>query len=491
VTPAAREFAFRSAAELARLVAAREVSPVELVEASIARIEERNPALNAFVFTDFDHAREAAKTAEQAVTSGAELGPLHGVPTAIKDLFDARPGWISTFGGVPSLASYRADWYCTWAERMEAAGAILLGKTNAPVLGFRAVCDNSLFGPSRNPFDETRNTGGSSGGSAAAVADGLVSFAEGTDAGGSVRIPAAWCNLVGYKPSAGRVPVVMRPNGFGAVTPFIHEGLLTRTVEDVVLGLRALTGYDPRDPFCLDERPDYRGALDGDLRGMRVAYSPNFDVHAVDPQIAEVVRRSVRLLEAAGASVDEVSVGIRRDQRELSELWCRMGARLTLPAVLAFREQGVDLLDGDDLPAPLRFWLDQVAAESPLAQVADAVVRTEIFDAIQGTLATYDLIVTPTVGALPVPNGERGQTLGPAEIDGVAVDPSIGWTLTYMINFTGHPSVSVPVGLIDGLPVGMQIVGRRYSDGDVLRASAAVEQHQPWAGWYPASPKPT
>lgn len=483
---APHEFAFRSAVDLARVVAAREVSPVELVDACIARIEARNPSLNAFVFTDFEHARRAAREAESAVVAGAELGPFHGVPTAIKDLFDARPGWVSTFGGIPSLRGFKADWYCLWAERMEAAGAILLGKTNSPVFGFRAVCDNALFGPSRNPFDESRNTGGSSGGAGAAVADGLVPFAEGTDAGGSVRIPAAWCNLFGYKPAAGRVPVVMRPNMFGTIAPFVHEGLLTRTVEDAVIGLRALQGYDPRDPFSLDERPEFAGVLDGDLRGMRIAYSPNLDVHAVDPRIAEVVRDALRHLEDAGAHVEQVTLGIHRDQRELSDVWCRFGARLTLPAVLGMQAQGLDLLAGDDIPAPLRFWLDQVAVESPLASVEDSVVRTEVYDALQATLAEYDLIVSPTVGALPVSNGPRGETMGPSEVDGVAVDPSIGWVLTYLINFTGHPAASVPVGLADGLPVGMQVIGRRYADGDVLRAGRAVEQRVPWATWYPA-----
>jgi len=486
----AHELAFTSAAELARLIATRQLSPVELVDACISRIEERNPSLNAFVFTDFDHARAAAREAQSAVVSGAELGPLHGVPTAIKDLFDFKPGWVSTFGGVPALKDFVANEYCLWAERMEAAGAILLGKTNSPVFGFRAICDNSLFGATSNLFDETRNTGGSSGGSGAAVADGLVPFAEGSDAGGSVRIPAAWCNLFGYKASAGRVPVVMRPNAFG-MSPFVHEGLLTRTIEDAAIGLQVLAGYDPRDPFCLTESPDYSGVLDGDLRGMRIAYSPNFDVQAVDPRISALVESSLRHFEDAGAHVEHVRVGITRDQHELSDVWCRLGARLTLPAVYGFQAQGLDLMAGDDIPASLRYWLDDVANESPMASIQDGIVRTEIFDAIQAVLGNYDLLVTPTVGALPVPNGARGETLGPSEVNGVAVDPSIGWTLTYLINFTGHPAASVPAGLIDGLPAGLQIIGRRHADGDVLRASTAIEQRQPWMSWYPAMQLPT
>ena len=153
-----------------------------------------------------------------------------------------------------------ASWHCVFAERIEKAGAILLGKTNSPTMGLRGTCDNYLFGPTRNPFDVRKNAGGSSGGSAAAVADGLVPFAEGTDAGGSIRIPAAWCNVVGFKASFGRVPVVMRPNAFAGDTPFVFEGPISRTVEDAALALNALAGYDPRDPFAIETNEDFLAA---------------------------------------------------------------------------------------------------------------------------------------------------------------------------------------------------------------------------------------
>ena len=174
------------------------------------------------------------------------------MPSAIKDLFDFKPGWPFTFGGVRAMSDCVARWHCVFAERIEKAGAILLGKTNSPTMGLRGTCDNYLFGPTRNPFDVRKNSGGSSGGSAAAVADGLVPFAEGTDAGGSIRIPAAWCNVVGFKASFGRVPVVMRPNAFAGDTPFVFEGPISRSVEDAALALTALAGYDPRDPFSIE-----------------------------------------------------------------------------------------------------------------------------------------------------------------------------------------------------------------------------------------------
>jgi amidase/aspartyl-tRNA(Asn)/glutamyl-tRNA(Gln) amidotransferase subunit A len=198
------DLAYASATELAAAVRTRALSPVEIVDHFLERIETRNPSLNAFVYVAAEEARENARRAEKAVTDGDQLGPLHGVPTALKDLFDFHPGWPSTFGGIRALRDNVVDAHCTYAERMKAAGAILLGKTNSPVMGFRGTCDNPLFGPTRNPFDTSRNSGGSSGGSAAAVADGLLPLSEGTDGGGSVRIPASWCGVVGYRSS--RVP---------------------------------------------------------------------------------------------------------------------------------------------------------------------------------------------------------------------------------------------------------------------------------------------
>ncbi len=245
------------AVEMARLIREKTISPVELMDAVIARIEKRNPSLNAIIFSSFDEARRSAQVAEQDVMSGAKLGPLHGVPTAMKDCVDFKPGWPSTFGGIRCLSHAIADSYCIFAKRMEDAGAIIVGKTNSPQLGFRGTCDNLLFGPTSTPFAIGRNSGGSSGGSAAAVGDGLLPMAEGTDGGGSIRIPSAWCGVFGYKASFGRVPCITRPNAFVGTSPFVYEGSIARRVEDGALATTVLTGYDPRDPFCLDEEVDF------------------------------------------------------------------------------------------------------------------------------------------------------------------------------------------------------------------------------------------
>ena len=476
-----------SASETAERIRRRELSPVEAVDAAIARVEDRNPDLNAFIYTAFDEARERARAAEQAVMAGAELGPLHGVPTAMKDCFDFKPGWVSTLGGIRALKDFRPDFSCVFAERIERAGAILLGKTNSPVMGFRGTCDNPLFGPSRNPFDLSKNTGGSSGGSAAAVADGLVPFAEGTDGGGSIRIPAAWCGVYGYKGSFGRVPFFVRPNLFAAAAPFLAEGPITRSVADAALAMNALSGFDSRDPFSLDETVDFLPALSRSIKGMRIAYSPNWDVFPVDPAVAAVVREALSAFEEAGAIVEEVEVGIKRGHRELGDLWCRYIIPLSVMAFEDMKANGLDLMGdhADDLPPELRGWIERGRKLTVMEHYRDQEVRTEIHDAIAKLLDSYDLIVTPTLAAQQVDNATDGNTIGPATVAGEEVERLIGWCLTYFINFSGHPAASIPAGLIDGrLPVGLQIVGRRYADADVLAASAAFERVRPWRQTY-------
>jgi amidase len=309
------ELAYTTAVELAARIRRRELSPVEVIEAFVERIEARNDSLNALVYLGFDDARQRAREAEQALVSGADLGVLHGVPTAIKDLFDFKPGWPATFGGVRALKDFTLDASCMFAERIQRAGAIVLGKTNSPIMGFRGTCDNYLFGPSRNPFAPAKNTGGSSGGSAAAVADGLLPLAEGTDGGGSIRIPASWCGVYGYKASFGRIPYVNRPNAFAGINPFLFEGPITRTVEDAALALDALAGYDSRDPFSLDQAERFTPAVQHSISGWRIAYSPDFEVFPVDKRVTEVVGTAVRAFEEAGAQVEEVRPARRPPRR--------------------------------------------------------------------------------------------------------------------------------------------------------------------------------
>ncbi len=480
------ELAYTSATELARMIAARELSSTELVQATIERIEHRNQDLNAVVYKGYDDAMDAAVAADRCVVADEPLGPLHGVPTLIKDLFDFKPGWPATFGGIPALADQVIDAYCIFAERVEHAGAILVGKTNSPLMGMRGTCDNPLFGPTCNPFDITKNSGGSSGGSAAAVADGFVPFAEGTDAGGSIRIPAAWCGVYGFKPSWGRVPVALRPNAFAGTDPFVAEGPITRSVDDAALVLSVLAGYDSRDPYALPTTPDVMAALDGDLRGKRIAYSPDFGVYPVDPGVAASVAEAVRAFEDAGASVEEIEIDIPFDHLELADLWCRIIAPLNIASIEGLKEAGIDLLGEhrDSMPPEYVRRIEEGYRLSVTDIGRDQAMRSAVSDAVQGAVDAYDFLVTPTVSAMPVDNADDGDTVGPSEVAGLAVEPLIGWCMTYFLNFSGHPAASIPAGMVDGLPVGMQIVGGRYDDPGVLTASRVFEQIRPWSETY-------
>jgi len=479
------ELAYVSAQELAARIRRRDLSPVEVVETFIGRIEARNPSLNAFIYLDFDGARTRAKELERSVMAGQQLGPLHGVPSALKDLFDFKPGWPASLGGFSALKNHVVNSYCVFCERMETrGGAVLLGKTNSALMGFRATCDNYLFGPTRNPFNLAKNSGGSSGGSAAAVADGLLPIAEGTDAGGSIRVPSAWCGTYGLKASFGRVPFVVSANAFGAAdSPFLFEGPITRTVEDAAIALNVLAGQDRRDPFSIIEPAvDFTAATRRSIRGLKIAYSPNLDIFPVDAGVAEAVAKAVRTFEEAGARVEEVKLGIKRSHKELTDAWSGLYMLLNLQAFENMKRDGIDLLGEyrKDFPPQYLEWVEKAKRLSGLDFFRCQAVRSEIYNALQGALTDFDLLVTPTTACPPVDNAKDGNTVGPSSINGVEIDPLVGWAMTYFVNFSGHPAASVPAGLSNGLPVGMQIVGRRNADSDVLAASAAFERIRPW-----------
>ena len=471
-----------------RRIRRKEISPVEVVDAAIARIEEHNPKINALIIFGYDDARKAAKEAETAIMRGDKVGPLHGVPVAMKDCFDFKPGWVTTFGGIRALENYVVDFYCMFVERMEKrGGAIFLGKTNSPVFGFRGACDNYLYGPSKNPFDLTKNTGGSSGGSAGAVAAGLLPICEGTDGGGSIRIPSSWCGVYGYKPSFGRVPLVTRPEGFGGTVPFIFEGPITRTVEDAALAMSVIAGYDSRDPYCIEGKVDFSAALRGSVKGKRIAYTRDYGIFPVDRRVIEVVDKAVKAFEEAGAHVEEVDIEIKRSQRELSDVWCRLIAAKQVAALEGFKREGIDLMRDhhDDFPPEFWHW-DAIGRKLTVTDfLDDQAIRTEVYDALRNVLDDHDYLVSPTLACLAVDNASDRNTVGPSEINGEAIDPLIGWCMTYLINFIGYPAATVPAGLAEnGLPVGMQIVGKRYADADVIAASAEFERLRPWMETY-------
>jgi amidase/aspartyl-tRNA(Asn)/glutamyl-tRNA(Gln) amidotransferase subunit A len=460
---------------------------VELVDATLERIHQRNGSITAFVTFEEEYARAQAKEIERRLLAGEDTEPLMGIPTAIKDLGESRPGWRGTLGGIRALKDHVVEGYCKFSESMETCGAIPVGKTNSPTFGFRGTCDNYLWGPTRNPFDLTKNSGGSSGGSAAAVADGLVPFAEGTDGGGSIRIPAAWTNLYGFKGTMGRLARLSRPSVFSATTLFTFEGALSRGVEDTALVMEAMSGHDPRDPMSLADHVDWQGALNGSVQGWKVAYSPDFGVFPVDARVKALCREAAQAFEAAGAHVEEVKVPLDASVEALGDLWCRLQIPGSIVQIERLRQRGIDLMGEHraDLPPELVYWAEYVLGQNVNDVAADNELRTRVYDAVQSVFETHDLLLTPTLACPPVDNATDGNTMGPGQIDGVPLNRLIGWCLTFFLNFTGHPAASVPAGLIDGrLPTGLQIIGRKFADADVITASAVYEQVRPWKQHY-------
>jgi amidase/aspartyl-tRNA(Asn)/glutamyl-tRNA(Gln) amidotransferase subunit A len=278
----------------------------------------------------------------------------------------------------------------------------------------------------------------------------------------------------------------MRPNAFGGDTPFVGEGPISRTIEDAALALSVLAGYDARDPFSIETSEDFMAATRRSIRGWKIAYSPDLDVYPVAPEVRATVDKAVEAFAEAGATVERVKLGLKRSQRELSDAWNRLMMPLNLGALEGMKAAGIDLLGKhrDDFPPEYLHWIDIGQKLSAMDIFHDQAIRSEVYDALQGVLANHEILVSPTLACMPVDNLTNGETMGPTQINGEEVDPLIGWCLTYITNFSGHPSASVPAGLSGGLPVGMQLIGRRYADSDVLAAAAAFERLRPWQDHY-------
>jgi Asp-tRNA(Asn)/Glu-tRNA(Gln) amidotransferase A subunit family amidase len=478
------DLCYTPATELAERVRTGELSPVELVDAYLDRIDARNDVTNAFVTVIEEAARERAKEAEQAVESGDELGPLHGVPVALKDLFGRKAGVRNTFGS-KLFAEHVPEEDAIMVRRLEDAGAIVLGKTNTPEFGYAGTTDNPLFGATGTPFDPTKTAGGSSGGSAAALADGLTPLAQGSDAGGSLRIPASACGLFGLKTTLGRIPHAPRPNGFAHHTPATTMGPFARTVEDAALMLDVCAGPDPRDPFSLPAaETDYVAATERPVDDLRVAYSPDLSRFRIAEDVRTVITEGVDALAEAGATVEKSEVG----GPSLGELRFAFTKLYTVGfatlAATVEEQYGLDPLgEHREAVTPDLVQMMEIGKSFDVAEYGTAnVPRTGLHDAMEDLFAEYDLLVTPTLAVPPFGIDEPE----PTQIDGEPINSLTDWLLTWPFNLTGHPAASVPAGLTEeGLPVGMQVVGPRFAEDDVLAASAAVERVRPWAEEYP------
>ena len=456
---------WQSGLELVNLIRNKKLSPVEVTDAVLARIETVNPALNAFCLVAADQARTAAREAEIAVMKDEPLGLLHGVPVSIKDVLFTRG--LTTTGGSRLFADHVPDEDALPVARLRAAGAVVLGKTNTSEFGHKAITECPLFGVTKNPWNPALTPGGSSGGGAAAVATGCGPLALGTDAGGSVRVPAAFCGIYGFKPSYGRVP---HRAGFPGWAHVSHVGPIARTVRDAALVLDAIAGGDDRDRQSLPSQAgSYLEACQDDVKGLHVAWTPDLGYASVDPRVVQICGDAAAEFESLGCHVEVVNPGWEDPEEMFSTM-----------IAAQFYAAWSDRLPGDEAlmdPTLVRFIRRGGAITA--REYIRAVERVDAYwREVHAFLERFDLLLMPTVAVVPFAAGQAP----PREIAGERVSV-LGWMpFTFPFNLTGQPAASVPAGWTDeGLPVGLQIVGRRHADGTVLAASAAFEEARPWS----------
>lgn len=464
------ELAFTPAWRLAELIRRREVSPVELIDLMLGRISTLNPKLNAYLAVTGDEARAQARAAEKAVMAGGELAPLHGVPISIKDYYHVR-GVTTTMGSLTSVRSVPGEDSAV-VERVRRAGAIILGKTNTSEFGLSFITENRLGDSCRNPWNTTCTSGGSSGGTAAAVAAGLGPLGIGGDFGGSVRVPAAFCGIFGLKPTHGRIP---NYPSTGVLEPFADIGPLARAVRDGALLLDIIAGPDRRDPYSIRQKPaGFVEACHQEIKGLRLAWSPDLGFARVDPEVRDTAKKAALAFQSLGCSVEEVALCpgeflpaynlvIVADHYAAYRHLLENEAGRLMPYVKSILEHG---------------------QRATAAQYSTALSRLRRFrmymlDFCQG----YDLLLCPTAAVPAFPIGQRPRTIDGHQVE--AVWGPIPFTPAF--NITGQPAASVPCGFsAQGLPVGLQIVGRWGEDATVIRAAAAFETIRPWANKTPA-----
>lgn len=464
----AEDLCFTPATQLAAMIRSKTVSPVEVVRAVLDRIERTNPALNAFCTVTPEPALAAARDAEQAVVRGGALGPLHGVPFSIKDLALTR-GVRSMFGS-HIFAQRVPDEDAPYVGRLRAAGGILVGKTTTPEFGWKALGDSPLTGITRNPWNPAMTTGGSSAGAGAAAAAGLGPLHQGSDGAGSIRIPSAFCGIFGHKPTYGRVPLWPVSNNDYAT----HVGPMTRTVADAALMLLVMAGPDPCDPTSLEAPPaDYPRRLDGDVRGRRVAFSPDLGGLRVDADVAAIVRSAALAFQDLGCSVEEVKPGFADTTDVIRCLWSAHYAGNYGPYVAEW---------GERMDPGLVACIEHGRRFGAAQYVEMRGRKLAFWDSVRPLFERYDLLLTPATSVAAFPAGR----LNPEHFPQHAWDWLPWASFSYPFNFTGQPAATVPAGFTPaGLPVGLQIVGRRFDDLTVLQASAAFERARPWAARRP------
>ncbi len=459
------EICWMSAVELIDAYKKKKLSPVEVVQSQLERIARINPKINAFITLVADLALIAAHESAKRYQDGMP-GALDGVPVAIKDNTFTRG--IRTTDGSKLYEDFVPGEDAVLVSRLKEAGAVILGKTNLPEFGLVGITDNVLFGKTLNPWDLSRTPGGSSGGSAAAVAAGLCPIAQGNDGGGSIRIPSCFCGVFGLKPTYGRVPYYPHIPGWETIN---HEGPITRTVEDAALMLDVMAGPSIYDQNSLPEYPGKFGEdMKGNIRGMRIAYSSDLGAGLpIDREVLEMTMKAALSFREMGCHVDDIKPG-----------WISMeGAFLTtvLSETYTALFNQMEKYKSVAYPPYLPF-MDFAGTFTNRDVIQVQFDRQKLTCQAAGVFEKYDLLLTPTTAVAAFEVGP----LGPEKIDGHEGSPSNWVSFTYPFNFLGQPAASIPCGFnSQGLPVGLQIVGRRFDEALVLRAAAAFEKAHPWS----------
>jgi amidase len=454
------EICFMTSTELARCLRAKEISAREVVAASLRQIQRVNPKVNAIVTVVAERATAAAREADERLARGEATGPLHGLPIAHKDLQDTAG--IHTTYGSPIYRDHVPARDSLLVERLRQAGAITLGKTNTPEFGAGSQTFNKVFGATLNPYDLTRTCGGSSGGAAVALACGMVPLADGSDMGGSLRNPASFCNVVGLRPSPGRVPRWPVDAAWFTLTV---DGPMARTVADLALMLSVLAGPDPRSPIAIPEAGErFARPLDRDFKGTRVAWAKGLGL-PFEPAVREAVDRQQAVFESLGCVVEEAEPDLSGAD-EAFKAWRAWAFELRL---------GRDLSTHRDQIKDTVVWNVEAGARLTGPQLGRAeALRTQAYHRMRRFLERYEFLVLPVSQVLPFPVGQEYV----AEIDGVRMETYIDWMKScYLISAVGNPALAMPCAFTeDGLPVGLQIVGRHQDDWGVLQLGHAFEQ---------------
>ncbi|MBF0278926.1 MAG: amidase [SAR324 cluster bacterium] len=455
------EICFLTATEMAEHIRTKKLSAKEVMEAHLSKIEETNAALNAIVTLLPEQAMEAAARADEAIARGNPLGPLHGLPVAHKDL--ALTKGIRTTFGSPIYQNFVPDRDSLIVERLKKAGALTIGKTNTPEFGAGSQTFNEVFGATLNPYNTEKTCGGSSGGAAVALACGMIPIADGSDFGGSLRNPANFCNVVGFRSSPGRVPIWPGDDGWQSIA--IH-GPMARTVQDIALLMTALAGPDPRCPIALSEQGSlFAGTLDRDFRGTRIAWSADLGGLPVDPQVSKVLESQRKVFEEMGCRV-ELSDPDFSGAEEI--FLAERGASFAL-------KLAGDLKNHRDKIKDTVIYEIETGMQLTGAEIGQAVLkRTELFHRMRDYMEDYEFLVLP-VNQVPPFDVTKPYV---EQINGVHLEKYTDWMKScWYISVTRLPAISVPCGFTDdGLPVGIQIVGRHQDDMGVLQLAFAFEK---------------